>query len=195
MAVSERVAILCPGPSLVEVWSEEQAAGYSCIYAVNTAAWRFTHHWLCACDSKIFVPYFERPDPAVKVPLVGVITNRPHREKAVAKRWRAELPMAYYGLGLSEEQKKRCGREKCGLTFAWTVNEALRRHSCPVDVYGMDYAIGAKCIGGVDGDRSRRRFHDEALWLREWWDESRLTVYGDAPQELIEFLSGRRKDW
>lgn len=202
MEIHQRVAILAPGPSLWELWSEEQAQEYSCIYAVNTAGWYFTHHWLCGFDTKVFVPYFEPRacwektlgcEP--KQPLVGMLTNKPHRDNAVARRWHARMPLAYYGIGITQEQKARAGREKCGFTFPNVVNEVLRCHACPVDIYGMDYAIDRPCIGKVDGDRSRRRFAEEALWLREFWQPERLTVYGEASQQLLEFLCWRREKW
>lgn len=190
-----RVAILCPGPSLPEVWAEWMAKDYACIFAVNTAGWYYTHHWFVGFDSRVFTPYFEKRDARVMTPLIGVLTNKPHRERALARGWHAEIPGAYYGIGLSQEQKDRCECEKCAFSFPNALREALLRFKGPVDVYGMDYAVEAQCVGRNEGDRSLRRFRSEARWLREFWESGRISVFGEASATLLAYVRGEREDW
>jgi len=190
-----RIALLAAGPSLPEVYCDEFMDDYELIVAVNTAGWKFTHHWLFAFDRQIFTPVFERK-PGVCLPLVGVQTNKPHREEAVRLGWRAEIPGPYYGLGLTAEQRARAGTERCIFTFPNALRFCLSRFPrASLDIYGMDYAIGKPCVGGASGDRGEKRFRREALWVREFWEEERITVYGRAKRELLDFLAGRCDTW
>lgn len=178
------------------MWCDEFFNEYEQVIAVNTSGWRYIHHWLCGFDPHIFLPVFERRD-GYKLPLIGVKASAPYATKATALGWRGELFPMQARVNCTPEQQARAGTERCIYTFPNTLHFAMTRWSGPVHIYGMDYALGLKDFVGVKGDRGLKRFRHEAAWVREFWNESRITIFGKAADNkpLLEYLAGRADKW
>jgi len=193
--MSQRVALLCPGPSLREVYCDDMFEEFEAVIAVNTAGWLFFHHWLAFLDRHVWTPVREKR-LNVHLPLVGILSNNAFCDEAAPMGWKAEPMPSYYGVGVSEEAKRLTSREKMPFTMPNALEFALKRFpQARVTVFGMDYAVNQPCAGNVKGDRSVKRFSDEAIWLRSVWNEARIEVEGRASQALLDYLCRRRESW
>lgn len=188
------IAVLCPGPSLPRVWCDDFFCEFDLVVAVNTAGWKFAHHWLCGFDRHVFTPVFERR-PGHCLPLLGIRSNKVFAERAKQLGWRGEYARMHYGVGVTPEMAARTGCDRMAFTFPNALDYALSQSGQDVAVFGMDYTLDAACIGGVNGDRSLVRFRKEALWLREIWQPDRIQVSGDASPELLAYVSRQTDTW
>lgn len=190
-----RVALLSAGPSLRRVWCEDFFCEYDCVVAVNTAGWFFTHHWLCAFDSHCILPVLKK-EPDKHLPLVGIRTSMTFARQAAERGWRSEVPPLYVRVGVTDDMFRETGERRAIFTFPNALHFCLTKWpGAGVDIYGMDYKIGAPCIGNVGGDRGEKRFRREAKWVRALWDDSRVRVFGDASPALLDYFAKRRADW
>lgn len=187
------IAVLCPGPSLPRVWCDDFFGEYELVIAVNTAGWKFAHHWLFGFDRHVFTPVFER-HPGTCLPLLGIRSNKVFADRARQLGWQSDFARMHYGVGVTPEMASRTGCDRMAFTFPNALDYALSKGQ-PVEVFGMDYTFDVQCIGGVKGDRSLIRFRKEALWLREIWQPDRITVHGDATPELLAYVSRKSDTW
>lgn len=189
-----KVALLVPGPSLVEFWSDAKFDEYECVVAVNGAAHLFRCHWMCGVDKGLVKASL---DGVKRRPLLGFVTNRAWCAGAAAIGLEGVQPDPYYGRNMPKGLSipRTHSPDRCGYTCVSALWYALKMSDgAPLDIYGFDFAIHIDDVDGTKGDHSAGRFKIEAAWLRGWW-RSDIRVFGRAKRELLEFLRRERSDW
>jgi hypothetical protein len=177
----ECVALLCPGPSLPQTWSNDLAPLFGLVVAVNTAGFHFVCDYMFGLDEHIVRPILKREFPP---PRISLITSNRNTNKARDLKIPAQ-PIVRLETGTRGE--------KC----AWTMPNALSfslslgKH---VEIHGMDFS-NTLDFNGTKGCHKAVRWKQEADWLRRVWRPDRITVYGKIPQPMLDYIEGRAKVW
>lgn len=186
-----RVALLCTGPSLPEVWADEFASEYDCVIALNTAAHRFTHHWLAGADKHVLMPMLRR-EPGINRPLCGVITNSAYGREAMKQglKW-IKTPLQNPAETVKAFPISTAGKQ--GRVCAYTMPNALhiayqQAAGGVVHIYGMDCSEHSLDFSGQKGDHTRNRWVQETSWLREMWRPEQTVIYGRASEAVRAYL-------
>lgn len=190
---AQKVALLCPGPSLPERWGEAphgRFAEYPLVIAVNTSIWHYRAHWLVAVDGHIFKKLWTLPGSSW--PLIGCVTNDSRAREAGKRNLKTMHPplhgkgWARNNLGITAPR----GSVQCAYTMPSALWFALQQaRGGSVDIYGMDYARVPNDFAGAKGDHSLSRWQREAGWLRAIWQPN-ITVYGRLSASVLAYLRG-----
>lgn len=185
---SGTIALLCCGPSLPEVWSNERFDEYQIVVAVNTAAWRYKCHWLCASDAHVFAPLWGGSHP---LPLLGVIANEPRGKEAKLRGLRT-IPLRLQG----PEWLKGTGRRppnsvQCGFTMPNALAWCLSQTTGMIDIFGCDFSTALLDFAGQKGNHDAVRWQRESAWLRVIWEPERIRVFGRLAPSVLDYLSRR----
>ena len=189
-----KVALLVPGPSLCDFWSESKFDEYETVVAVNGAAHLFRSHWFCGVDKGLVKASL---DGSKRRPLCGFVTNRAWCAGAVHIGLEGIQPDPYYGRNMPKGLAipRTHSPDRCGYTFPNALWYALKLATGePIHVYGFDFAVMRDDADGTKGDHTASRFKTEAAWVRGWWVSS-IVVYGRAKPELLQYLQRLRSDW
>ena len=189
----ESVALLCPGPSLKRLWSEDLFKEYKEVVAVNTAGHVFRHHWLCGVDRHIYQPFL---DGQIPLPLLGFLTHKSWANQINKKfpEMIVHLPGPYFGDDIRPEVEKKMKTNRCGYTMPnalWFCRSRYKTEE--IHVYGFDVAIGSPDICNVTGDRKWLRFDRELIWLKEYWHKD-ILVNSDLSPEILAWLNDGKLD-
>ena len=155
------VAILCPGPSLMQTWSDD-GPRYDQIFTVNTAAKLVRGDWLCAGDKCFFRGLLgDTPRPHA-----GILTCPDSLTDAC--RWApGMLVNTWADIPLIGEHHRR------GRPINWTIQAALcmaaEMGARNVDLYGAD---GAASTTPIDASGYRGEDRTSERWAREESDLS-----------------------
>lgn len=183
------IAILCPGPSLPDVWCDDFQPQHSLIVAINTVAWHYACDWMGGSDNHVLGPLLKKKRS--ELPRIGFITARRWRGhiQPLGKRW--ELPHLSTPRNCAKEVQKLSNSETCGYTFPSTY--AWVRANYPgrkIEVYGFDCAVGSLDFCQTKGDHSENRWIQELLWLQSVWLRGTV-VHGRASAAVLNYLERR----
>lgn len=158
------VALLCPGPSLPQVWREDLFQTYGRVVAVNTAGWFFRHHWFVATDDAVLVPSFMDEKPVQ--PLHGYVVPPAWQDRIA---WAQNGRWAFRPLHtVFAPEQGTPNQPRYGYTFPNALEFALGLSPGGVDCYGVDYAVGKDGVHRLPGDdHSENRFAQEAAQVRD----------------------------
>jgi hypothetical protein len=189
-----KVALLCPGPSIRETWSDAKFPEYDLVVAVNTAGWFYKCHWLAFADKGVGTPIFEGERPK---PISGVLVAstahivRANRCGIGTRALRCETRP-----GVHEPSLRGC--HTCGFTMPNALKFAL--DACEkwddrnVDIYGMDWSQTNGVAVLASDDHSLKRWRREATWLRYFW-QPRIQVFGRCSRGLLWYVAKRVGDY
>lgn len=162
-----RVAILCPGPSLPEVWPKgERLDGYDLVLAVNNAAAHAPCEWWVAQDPGPLKDYEGRPT-------VGILTNGAQAETLNGDR-------SFYPNGMTDADLDRLHvlasnkmtHAKAPRRAGWSTTNAIilaaRLGAREIDLFGDDKS-GNRYFDGVENKGTKK-----SRWERELRDQSDL---------------------
>jgi hypothetical protein len=173
-----RVAILCPGPSLRRTWSDELRADYIVTIGVNHACGAFAVDWLCAADlPTVFAKLRRLPDSGVIAPL-NVIDAL--QSGAGAELWNEGNPpwdptpwCSKLGLHHWEHLDLANRDAPCNYSAVAALAYAVQFRAV-VDVYGADM----RGTAGVDGIGGENR--SDERWERERRDLAAVVARSGA---------------
>jgi hypothetical protein len=185
-----KTAILCPGPSLPELWCDDFFDEYAYVIAVNSAAWHYKTHWLVGADRHIFEPIFK--EHKYPKPLRGVVTN------SVFGKWAEMHGLEALRPPLQDKEKtplwcpnatKAANVDVCGYSFPnaiWLAYEFITKPE-DLQIFGFDLAQIGTDFAGVRGDHGKNRWATELYWLRDIWKKG-IGINGKASEEVRAYL-------
>lgn len=176
-----RVALLCNGPSLAEVWDESRRHEFSAVVGVNSAGWVVPVEWMVASDAPLIraVGRGERPKPAR-----GIVCYRAY-EKEVRKA------------GLSWRDIPSLGRGWKPYTFPRAILWVTREMNAEgtIEIFGCDWSADRLDAAGVRGDHGLIRWKQEAACVAHVWDRRIAAVHGRIAADRLAFFRRERADW
>lgn len=186
MTLPPSIALLCPGPSLSRLWSDELFAEYDEVIAVNTAGHYFRCHWLAAVDRHVIDPFLKKE---IRGPETGFITHRSWQKLLTPLGYQIAFANPYFGQDIPDFLKRRMKCDRCGYTMPNALNWIRHRAKYQkIHVYGFDCAVGEADIGNVTGDRSGPRFWRELNWIKAYWHPE-IAVNSDIDPKILHWLN------
>jgi hypothetical protein len=156
-----RVAIACPGPSLLHTWQEPDVCDP--VLAINGAAALVACDWWCVGDAEVLSWY-----PQV-IPLIGV-----YHQDTWWRRFRRDL-IACHEMHWDEI---RCEPPHHGSHWSTTLPAAIalaaRLGATHVDLYGCDWSGGDYAPGVIARDGPADSRQDR--WKRERRETQQATI-------------------
>ena len=179
---NQRIAVLCPGPSLPRFWGEQKKLGWDAVVAVNRAGWIYDCDWLVYADRPIGDAIRSGDaDP----PRVGYVTHP--RTVLPSPAARARMPLRQtkcrYGelLPRGEDVLTCCYTFPHALAIAWGLAADGEVH-----VYGFDCSSSRDVVLG-DGHHGADRWRSELPWVKHAWP-ARAQVHSDLPGSVRAWL-------
>ena len=182
-----RVALLCGGHSLKEVWSEDKAKEYDLIVAVNGACFLFSCDYAVVVDSPVVRKLLAIPERRPRIALV-----------TYAKAYLREARAAKVALITIENiPRKPDGNHNKSYSAPRALQFALKQcgPGGRVDLYGVDMSNAGHDVAGLKSHNNALRWAQESECLRLVWDGRVGEVVGLLNSERLAFLRGERASW
>lgn len=180
-----RVALLVGGPSLRDHWSEAKAAEFAWVVAVNGAALLYDCDYAVMVDRRVV----ERLVVGPRLPRKALVTYKAYRQRMADRKGFARVTM---------QEIVSVGPQAKSYTFPRALKFALQLAGGQgsVEIFGMDWTDSGHDVAGLKGCHDPNRWKQEAVVLRQVWDDSRVThVFGRCSKERLEYINGRRAEW
>lgn len=192
--VPPAVALICPGPSLPDFWSEDLGREYDAVIAVNVAAHHFSCDYVGGVDRHIMLPIINGEFPA---PRRGFLTHKTWINKIKTKPSLAMLetvlPGPYHGKDVTKDMERQMKTDRCGYTMPNALHFTRGfAKTQEIHIFGFDAAIDQDDISGGPGDRKWNRWFNELRWLKEYWHKD-LQVFSRIDPVLLTWLADGSK--
>lgn len=182
----KRVAILCGGPSLRDLWSEGKAVEFDEVCAINGACLVFHCDYAIMVDRPIVEKLIESPGHHPRKALLTYA--QAYRNRFLNKRdLRAirMLPIPTLGPAMKSFTMPRAIKFALGLCGP----------TGSIEIFGCDMSDAGRDVAGLRGDHGIARWEKECLVLRAVWDKRIVAVYGKARLDWLAFCRGELEKW
>jgi hypothetical protein len=179
---ARRIALLVGGPSLKEDWSREREGFFDEVVSVNGAAFVFPCDYAVMVDSPLVKQITGRTKPA---PRVALVTYQNAYKRTTDQMKLRCLQVPNIGKGVKHYTMPRA------LKFA-----LIRAgEKGQVWIFGMDFSDSKHDVAGVKGERSQKRWEQEACALRVIWDKRVAVVHGKISASRLAFIRSEVPTW
>jgi hypothetical protein len=184
-STTDTVALLCPGPSLIERWRDAYFEDYYAVIAVNSAAHLYRCHWLAAVDGHVIQPIIEGK---FEWPKVGALTNPGQGKKFRDIGCSVIRPDPNQGKGTEHALHFFYPEKHCGYTFPNALWFALQFPG-QIEIFGFDAALNQPCVGNMPGGRKADRWRKELVWVKAFWQADRISVNSELDPSILDWLN------
>lgn len=180
--LNRRIALLCGGHSLHEDWAGRREWLFDEIMAVNGAAFAFPCDYAIMTDSPLVRQIRDRTR---KPPRVAIVTYQNAYKRTMDQVGVRCLQIPSMPPGC---KSYTCPR---ALRFALTRCGPDGR----IELFGVDFSSDPLDVAGIKGERSAKRWQQEAEALRAVWDKRVVAVHGRIRADRLDFIRGTLPKW